>query len=262
MLLKDKMTIITGAGRGIGKAAALKFGAEGASVAVISRTPAQLEATADEIRRQGGTALPISCDISVQEDVEKMTRQVIETFGRIDILVNNAARSSLPVAELVNQDVAQWDETFAINARGTMLCSKYALKDMIPRRSGNIITVSSSAGQRGITEMVAYCASKAAIIGFTQALAAEVGKYNIRVNCCVPAAYTELMVTYYESVAQRYGKTYDEVVQEAADHNPIRRLIKPEECADAMLYLASDLSSAVHGQSLNVDGGSITAMMS
>ena len=120
------------------------------------------------------------------EDVKHMTKTVIETFGRIDILVNNAARNARPVAELVDQDLAHWDQTFAVNVRGTMLCSKYALRDMIPRRSGNIINVSSSAGRTGIPGMTQYCASKWAILGFTQALAAEVGKYKIRVNCMVP----------------------------------------------------------------------------
>ena len=236
MLLRDKVAIIAGAGRGVGKATALKFAAEGARVAVISRTLAELEATAQAIRTGGGAALPIRCDISIPEDVEKMTRQVIETFGRIDILINNAARSSLPVAELVNQDLAQWDQTFAINARGTMLCSKYALKDMIPRRSGNIISVSSSAGRTGIPEMIGYCASKWAILGFTQALAAEVGRYNIRVNCMVPEFInTELMVGYHQGLAQREGTTYEAVVQQAVARSPLHKLVEPEDCADVLL---------------------------
>ena len=258
MLLKDRVTIITGAGRGIGKATALKFAAEGASVAVISRTMPELEATAEEIEARGGAALPVRCDISVPEDVEQMTRQVTKRFGRIDILINNAAQNARPVAELIDQDLAHWDRTFAVNCRGTTLCSKYALKDMIPRRSGNIINVSSSAGRTGIPGMTRYCASKWAILGFTQALAAEVGKYNIRVNCMVPGAInTELIQSYHQELAQREGKTYEQVVQEAAARAPLNKIVEPEECADALLYLASDLSSAVHGQSINVNAGSL-----
>ena len=129
---------------------------------------------------------------------------------------------------------------------------------MIPRRSGNIINVSSSAGRTGIPGMTRYCASKWAILGFTQALAAEVGKYNIRVNCMVPGAInTELIQSYHQELAQREGKTYEQVVEEAAARAPLNKIVEPEECADALLYLASDLSSAVHGQSINVNAWSL-----
>lgn len=257
-MLNERAAIITGAGKGIGKATALKFASEGAKVAVISRTPAEIEATANEITSRGGSAIPIRCDIANREDVENMISEVIEAFGRIDILVNNAARNARPVAELIDQDLEHWDRTFEVNVRGTMLCSKYALMDMIPRRSGNIINVSSSAGRTGIPGMTQYCASKWAILGFTQALAAEVGKYNIRVNCMAPGAInTELLRSYHGELAKKEGTTYEVVVGQAAAAAPLNKIVEPDETADALLYLASDLSSAVHGQTINVNAGSL-----
>ncbi len=150
-----------------------------------------------------------------------------------------------------------WDIPHSINLRGTVMCAKYVLPHMIARRSGNIINVSSTAGRRGMAGRTHYSASKFGVIGFTQALAAEVGQHNIRVNCIVPGAInTELLVAYHHRIAKEQGVTYEKVKAEAAAAAPLNKIVEPGEVADAMVYLASDLSSGVHGQSIDVNAGS------
>ena len=256
MLLKDKVVIITGAGRGIGKAAALKLAGEGAAVVVASRTPPELEKVAEEIKAGGGRVLAVPTDISVPEQVERMVSRAIDEFGRVDVMVNNAALPG-PVKDVVDLDFAEWDFVYGINVRGTMACSKYALRHMIPQRTGSIINVSSTAGWTGIAGRTHYCSSKSAVIGFTRALAAEVGKYNVRVNCIVPGAVmTELMENYFNRLAGQQGVAYEEIKAQHSAQSPMDKMVEPDEVADLMIYLASDLSTGIHGQSININAGS------
>jgi len=193
MKLKGKVAIVTGASRGIGKAIAFGLAREGADVVIAARTatenpklPGTIYKTAEEICAASGNAIPIKCDITIEEDVNRMVTQTVEKCGRIDILVNNAGIAFYaPAAEM---PVKRWDIVMAVNLRGTFLCTKVVLSKMIEQRSGSIINIGSMAASRRIfnPEGIAYVVSKAAIERFTTALAAEVGQYNIAVNCLKP----------------------------------------------------------------------------
>ena len=197
MRLKDKVAIVTGASRGIGKAIAFALAAEGARIVVAARTeqeggplPGTIYKTADAIHALGGKALAIRTDVTREDDVMRMAESTLKEFGAIDILVNNAGIDS--PGTVLDVPVKRWDLIMAVNLRGTLLCTKAVLPTMVKRRSGNIINLSSVAGTRLIALDVAYGVSKAAIERFTYGLALEVKEYNIAVNALCPSAtYTE-----------------------------------------------------------------------
>jgi NAD(P)-dependent dehydrogenase (short-subunit alcohol dehydrogenase family) len=183
MQLEGKIAVITGGGRGLGKGIALTFAAEGSDVVIAARTETALKETAAEIEAMGRKCLAIVTDQSVPEQVRNMVDRTLERFGRVDVLVNNAGIGG-PTLSVADMDLEAWKQTLAINLTGAMLCTKYILKDdMIPRRSGNIINISSVSGRRGHANRSPYSVSKWGLIGLTQSLALEVGKYGIRVNC-------------------------------------------------------------------------------
>ena len=255
MLLKDRVAIITGSGKGIGKVAALKLAQEGATVVNVSRTQAEIDRTAEEIRALGGKALAVSADISKPEQVEAMIERTVGELGQIDILINNAAMPG-PVKQLVDLDFEDWDFVYGINVRGTMACCKYALRHMIPRRGGSIINISSTVARKGAAGRTHYSSSKTAVVGFTRALAMEAGPHNIRVNCIVPGAVmTELLHNLITRESKEQGITYEERKAVYAGPSPMGRITEPEEVADAMIYLASDLSQGITGQSVDVNSG-------
>ena len=264
MEFEGKVVVITGAGKGIGKIAAEKFAAEGASVVVASRTAAEIERAAAEIRGAGGAAIAIPTDISEAESVQAMIERVITEFGHIDVLINNAAMPGRPgrsELHLWEMELDDWDFVYGINVRGTMMCSKYALPHMIERgKGGNIIVVSSTAGRRGMAKRTHYCSSKAALFGFTQALAWDCGPHNIRVNCVVPGAtMTELIVNMFNRHAKEQGLPYDEIVRQSAVGSPQGKIAEPGEVADLMLYLASERASAINGQTIDPNYGTFMA---
>ncbi len=192
MRLKDKVAIVTGASRGIGKSIAIAMAAEGARVVVAARTeqeggrlPGTIHSTVDAIHALGGKALAIRTDVTREEDVMRMAETILNEFGAIDILVNNAGIDS--PGTVLDMPVKRWDLIMAVNLRGTFLCTKVVLPTMMKRRSGGIINLSSVAGTRVILLDVAYGASKAAIERFTYGLAQEVKEYNIAVNALCPS---------------------------------------------------------------------------
>jgi len=192
MRLKDRVAIVTGASRGIGKAIAIALAAEGARVVVAARTeqeggplPGTIYKTVDAIHALGGKALAIRTDVTKEDDVMRMAERTLKEFGAIDILVNNAGIDS--PGTVLDMPVKRWDLIMAVNLRGTFLCTKAVLPTMMKRRSGNIINLSSVVGTRLITLDVAYGASKAAIERFTYGLAQEVKEYNIAVNALCPS---------------------------------------------------------------------------
>jgi NAD(P)-dependent dehydrogenase (short-subunit alcohol dehydrogenase family) len=251
MKLKDKVAIITGGGTGIGKAISLAFAKEGAAVVVAARTLPRLEEVAKEIRARGGKAKAIQTDISDDEQIKRMVAQTIDEFGQIDILINNAAAMAPNNADVIDMNLDNWHNTLKVNLTGTMLCSREVLKYMISRRSGNIINISSVAGISGHPTQSPYCVSKWGIVGFTEVLAIEAGKHNIRVNCISPGATrTKEFEGIVGGLARGLGISYEEMMGKIMDLNSLKRIAEPSEIAACAVFLASDDSSAVTGHNL------------
>ena len=258
MRLNNKVAIVTGGGVGIGKAISLALASEGAAVVAAARTLPRLEAIADEIRSRGGRATTIQTDISDENQVKKMVAQTLNEYGQIDILVNNSGISG-PTVNVVDIKLEDWNEVLAINLTGAMLCSREVLKSMIARQSGNIINISSSAGRKGFPMRSPYCVSKWGMIGFTQTLALEMGRYNIRVNCIAPDfTEGERVESVMKAKAEALGLSYEEVVNRdrAAATATLGRTCTAAEQASAAVFLASDDSSGITGQTISVDTGS------
>jgi NAD(P)-dependent dehydrogenase (short-subunit alcohol dehydrogenase family) len=240
----DKVAFVTGAASGIGRATAVAFATEGARVAILDLTEKALSETAEAVRNAGAQVLTIACDVSKPEQVEAAIRQVIETFGRLDIAFNNAGveNKAAPVAEI---ELNEWDRILDINLRGTFVCMKHELAQMVRQGSGVIVNTSSGAGVRGVAGGASYAASKHAIIGLTKSAALDYAKQNIRVNAILPGNIETPMMDRFTS-----GD-----IQKAIDLEPIGRLGRPEEIADAVLWMSADLGGFVTGAAISVDGG-------
>jgi 3-oxoacyl-[acyl-carrier protein] reductase len=232
MLLKGKVAMVTGAGRGIGKAISLRFAEEGASLILCARTSSQLQAVADEIRSTGRPCLSAVVDVTREEEVERLVKSGIEQFGQIDILVNNAGISNpKPFLETSNAD---WDEAINVNLKGVVLCTRAVLPGMLERGAGAVVNIASAAGLRGLPGSPAYTASKAAVIGLSHAIGEELGQKGIRVNVVCPGPIkTELLDS---------SPVKDFVLKNKA------HLLPPEDVAGTVLYLASSLSGGLNSQ--------------
>ncbi|CAA2137277.1 glucose 1-dehydrogenase [Methylobacterium bullatum] len=240
----EKVVFVTGAASGIGRAAALAFAAEGARVAIADRTAATLEHLRAEIEAAGGEVLAIRCDVSLPEEVEAAIAGTVERFGRLDCAFNNAGveNRATPVHEI---ELDEWDRILDINLRGTFLCMKYELAQMVRQGGGVVVNTSSGAGIRGVAGGAAYAASKHAIIGLTRSAALDYARKNIRVNAILPGNIETPMMDRFTG-----GD-----VQKAIDLEPVGRLGKPEEIAEAVLWMCSDLGGFVTGAATVIDGG-------
>ena len=245
--LDGKVALITGAASGIGRATALLFAEEGAKVAVADYVPLGGQETVRMIKEARGEAIFIEVDVSKAADVERMVKTTVDTYGRIDILHNNAGIQGpfALVAELAEED---WDSVINTNLKGVFLGSKYAIPIMLKQGGGVIINTTSAAGIVGIPSVSAYCASKGGVIQLTKAMALEYAKQNIRVNCICPGGTQTPMMELWMPVDAAAQEAFMQVL-------PAGRMIQPEEIARAALYLACDDSSSVIGSVLVVDRG-------
>lgn len=243
--LTDRVAIVTGASRGIGKALALGLAQAGADVVVAARTAAKLEHTAAEIRNLGRRALPVPTDVRISEQVTHLVKRTLEEFKRIDILVNNAGSGFFAPALKLSEN--GWDSIMRENLTQYFLCSKAVAETMIKQRKGTIINISSIEALRATISNPAYAASKAGIINLTQSLAVEWAPYQVRVNAIVPGHIgTRGVLKILEE---------DSNAQEMLKRVPLQRIGKPEDIVGAVIFLASDVSDYVTGTSIVIDGG-------
>lgn len=243
--LTGKTAIITGGSKGLGEQMAHALAEAGADVALVSRTLSDLEKVAEDIRRATGRrVIAVAADITQEAEVERMTRRVMEEFGQIDILVNNAGiGGTTPILDLKEEE---WDRYMNINLKGPVLCAKHAGAEMVKRKRGNIINVSSVFFRVVARYMGAYAASKTALVSFTRTLALEWVRHNVRVNALCPGYFLTPM---NEDFWQTKGG------QGLIERLPMQRIGDPREIKGAIIFLASDATSYMTGSVLYVDGG-------
>jgi NAD(P)-dependent dehydrogenase (short-subunit alcohol dehydrogenase family) len=256
MLLKERVAIVTGGGRGIGRAIARRFAAEGAAVIVTARTESEIAGVTAEIEESGGKAAAIQADVSREAECEKIVRETRRIFGAVHILVNNAGALG-PVQPVEKVEPREWDRVIAVNLRGPYLLSRLVLPEMYQRGSGAILNIVSIAAKAAFQLNSAYAASKAGLIGLTRTLAAESARKGVRVNALSPGPVSETTMfrELGRNLAEHFHSTTGEVSARMMGGILQGRPQTAEEIASAALFLVSDQASAITGQTLNVDGG-------
>lgn len=254
--LEGKSVLVTGGGRGIGRAIALAFAAKGARVAIAGRTPSSLEAVADEIRRLGGKGLAAPCDITRREEVEAIRDKIAREFGPVQILVNNAGLAV--AAGFLEMKDSLWEEVLKVNLTGNYNCCKVFLPAMMSMGWGRIINIASIVAKVAYPQVSAYTTSKHAVLGLTRALALETAKAGVTVNAICPGYVdTEVTRNNAKKMAERTGKSVEDVLKMFGRTSPQNRLIAPEEVADLAVTLADDGAAGITGQAINIDGGAV-----
>jgi NAD(P)-dependent dehydrogenase (short-subunit alcohol dehydrogenase family) len=252
--LRGRRALITGGASGIGRATALLFAREGAAVSVVDLDQAGGQTVAQAIVDGGGRAIFLGCDVSLAADCQRAVQETVDELGGLDILFNNAG--IIRRATVVETTEAEWDRVMAVNVKSIFLLSKYAIPFMAQAGGGVIINTASGWGLVGGRRAAAYCASKGAVVLLTKAMALDHGEQNIRVNCICPGDTDTPML---RDEAAQLGEPDARFLAEAAQR-PLQRIGRPEDVAQAALYLASDVSSFVTGTALVVDGGGLAGV--
>jgi NAD(P)-dependent dehydrogenase (short-subunit alcohol dehydrogenase family) len=256
MLLEKKVALITGSGRGIGRAMAKLFAKEGASVFLTARTASELATAAKEIKADGGKASFVAADLTQAADAEKLFAAARAKFGRVDILVNNAGHYG-PVVPVEEYPLEEFDTVIAVHLRAAFLLSKLVAPEMYGRKSGVILNISSLSAKSAFGWGSAYAAAKAGLLGLTRVMAAEAARQGVRVNALCPGPVTETQMSkdLGNTLAKKLGVRPEEQLKGFLNTILQGRGQTALEIAQAALFLCSDQSSAITGQSINVDGG-------
>ncbi len=255
MRLKEKVAIVTGGGSGIGRAICVNMVKEGARIVIPDINLDAAKETADMIAKEGGEAMAVKTDVTRKPEVQAMVADALRAHGQIDILVNNAG---IDIKGAITElEESTWDKIMNLNVKGVFLCTQAVLPSMIERRYGRIVSISSMAGKTGEPFTSPYCASKFAVIGFTQAVALEVGKHGITVNAVCPGPVeTDLIKQSVAQSAKLKGMSPDDFLQSFfIDPTPLGRIAQPLDVARAVMFLASDEAEFITGSTLNVSGG-------
>jgi len=242
-MLSDKVAIVTGASRGIGRAIALALAAQGAKVVASARNAEALTQLVEEIKAEGGDALAVVGDVALEDDANNLVKQAVEAYGQVDVFVNNAGitRDGL-LLRMKNDD---WDAVLDTNLKGAFLCTRAVAKVMSKQRSGRIINISSVVGEMGNAGQANYCASKAGLLGLTKSVARELARRNVTVNAITPGFITTEMT---EDMTEKAQEAMTEQI-------PLGRPGSAADVANAVIFLASDQSAYITGQVLGVNGG-------
>ena len=257
MELQDKIAVITGGGRGIGRAIALAYAREGANLVLASRSQEVLEETQSMVEDLGRMALVVPTDIRKEDSVRNLAEQALGHFGRVDILVNNSGIAG-PTKPLWEITLAEWEDTFAVNVTGAYLCCRAFLPGMIEGHSGSIIMIASMTGKRPLYGRTPYAGGKLALVGIARTLAWEVGSHGIRVNVISPGAVEgERITRVVRNQAAAQGISEEEALRQFTSGSPLGRLVPPGDIAAAAIFLASDRAASITGEDLNVSAGTV-----
>jgi len=249
--LTGKRALIAGGASGIGRATALLFAREGAAISVVDLDEVGGRAVGKEIDHEGSRAIFVPCDVTQAGDCQRAVEQTVRDLGGLDVLVNSAG--IIRRANVLETTEAEWDQVMAVNVKSVFLLSKYAIPVLAEAGGGVIINVASGWGLVGGPRAAAYCASKGAVVQLTKSMALDHGRQNIRVNCICPGDTDTPML---RDEARQLGEPMEQFLADAAER-PLGRIGRPEDIAEAALYLASDASSFVTGTALVVDGGGL-----
>jgi NAD(P)-dependent dehydrogenase (short-subunit alcohol dehydrogenase family) len=256
MKLRDRKAFITGASRGIGRAIALAFAKEGASLALGARSMDALSGLTSEIEAQGSHAFPVTIDVGDASSIVSAKAAVAERLGHVHIVVNNAGIAQS--VSVVKMDDAHWQAHLDINLTGTFRVTRAFLPDLIAEGWGRIINIASTAGKVGFQYTAAYCASKHGVIGFTRALALEMATQNITANAICPGfVNTDMTSQAVKNIADKTGGSEADALAWIKKISPQNRLVEPEEIAAVAVMLASEQARGITGQAINVDGGTV-----
>lgn len=247
---------MTGGGRGAGEAIARSLAEAGASVLVAARTAGQVQRVAHEIEQQQGRAFAATCDVTDEASVQALADTAFHTLGGVDILVNNAG---VAMAAAVHKTrLEDWERVFAVNVRGTFLCTRAFLPGMMERGWGRVVNIASTAGLRGDRYIAAYAASKHAVLGLTRSVAAEAGRSGVTANAVCPGYLdTDMTRESIAQIVQRTGRSAEEAMEAILSVNPQRRLIAPAEVAAVVRLLCGAGGEGINGEAIAIDGGEL-----
>lgn len=255
MQLEGQVAAVTGGARGIGREIALTLARDGADVALLARSVDAMEEVAQDIRGMGRRALVVPTDLRDPEAIDAAARRTLDELGPVDTLVNNSGVGG-PSAPMWEIGLDDWEETFRVNVTGTYLCCKAFLPSMVERRGGSVIVIGSVTGKRPLLNRTPYAASKLALVGLVRTLAHELGPHGVRVNVISPGGVEgERLNWVIQQQAEGRGISVEEARADFADASPLKRLVAPEDVANAVVFLASDRSAGITGEDMNVSAG-------